>query len=339
MLETNASLLIWQLYTGEAALLTGGGWLLGQTSSVSSTILYPSASVQLPGCSVPSIGSFDLVGGSHVSFLTQDSPRPRITICGGGGERKDCLVLQNGGWARGVVDDLPDGRSLSASVGLDAGVYILGGLQTASSSVFLRANSSSWVQGPQLPVAMERGPCAAPISAHSFLIVYETYVYEFDTRVGEGLTSSSGWKEKTTWPQLQTARNNWPGCGVVGNLFVVAGGRNGGHYGDLFNLGYGNYLRSTEIINLDKKTIEYGGEMEKPRGFYHLLSIGGVLHALGGYYYVERRTNPFVELNGVPLADVEEFDEETGTWKTATSLSDKKQKYGGVAVNFDLLCG
>ena len=39
------------------------------------------------------------------------------------------------------------------------------------------------------------------------------------------------------------------------------------------------------------------------------------------------------------FADVEEFVEETGTWKPATSLSGGRSKYGGVAVNLDLICG
>ena len=177
-------------------------------NTLSSSVLYPG------GCSVPSMKS--RTRSSHVTFLTQESP-PRITICGGSSsnlaDKKDCLVLRNGGWREGELDDLPDNRFYSASARLDAGVFILGGWNTPSSSVFLRANSSTWVQGPQLPVQMGYGPCAAPISGHSFLIVYKTYVYEFDEF---GPTSSSGWKEKTTWPQLQVSRVQMPGCAVVG---------------------------------------------------------------------------------------------------------------------------
>ena len=155
-------------------MLTGGV----DSNDLSSSVLYPG------GCSVPSMESGRTY---HVTFLTQESP-PRITVCGGysttGRLKKDCLVLRNGGWREGELDDLPDRRYLSASARLDAGVFILGGDYTPSSSVFLRANSRNWEQGPQLPVAMKWGPCAAPISGHSFLIVYETYVYEFDTREG-----------------------------------------------------------------------------------------------------------------------------------------------------------
>lgn len=299
--ETNPYFSGWKPETGEAALLTGGED--GYNSYLSSSVLYPG------GCSVPSMESGRY---GHVTFLTQDFP-PRITTCGGNNNQRDCLVLKNGGWMGGEVDDLPDQRYLSASARLDVGVFILGGdSPSSSSSVFLRANSRSWVQGPQLPVAMKYGPCAAPISAHSFLIVYKTDVYEFDTRVG-GPTSSDGWK--TTWPQLQVSRKYQPGCAVLGtNRFIVAGGYNG------------NYLKSTEIINLETKTIEFGGEMEKPRGYFHLLSISGSIHALGGR-------------KGGSLADVEEFVEEPGTWKPATSLPGGRSQYGGLAVNLDLVCG
>jgi len=217
----------------------------------------------------------------------------------------------------GEVDDLPDRRYRSASARLDDGVFILGGRYTESSSVFLRANSRSWVQGPQLPVAMIWSPCAAPISAHSFLIVYGYDVYEFDTRV-DGPTSNDGWNP--TWPQLQVSRSEQPGCALLGtNLFIVAGG---------YDYDGNNVLKSTEIINLVTKTIEFGGEMEKPRYHFHLISISGSIHALGGW-----------NSNNGYLADVEEFVEETGTWKPATSLPGVRYVYGGLAVNLDLVCG
>ena len=89
-------------------------------------------------------------------------------------------------------------------------------------------------------------------------------------------------------------------------------------------------MKSTEIIDLRTRNITAGGGMEKPRGMFNLLSISGTLYALGGEYYDE---------DDHYLADVEEFVEETGTWKPATSLSGARSKYGGVAVNLDLICG
>ena len=203
----------------------------------------------------------------HVTFLTHDLP-PRIATCGGysGVYKRDCLVLQDGGWRGGKLDDLPDDRYLSATARVDAGVFILGGSWTSSSSVFLRANSRSWETGPQLPVSMRYGPCAAPISAHSFLIVYGTDVYEFDTKVG-GPTSNAGWGERGRWPQLQVSRRYWPGCAVFKNKFFVAGG--------VLD------LKSTEIIDLEKKEISLVGNMGKTRGMFHLLSIRGTIQHCG----------------------------------------------------------
>ena len=67
--------------------------------------------------------------------------------------------------------------------------------------------------------------------------------------------------------------------------------------------------------------------MEKKRAFFHLLSIDGNLFAVGG------------RDGGNYLADVEEFVEETGTWKPAKSLDGTRSNYGGVAVTKDLVCG
>ena len=119
---------------------------------------------------------------------------------------------------------------------------------------------------------------------------------------------------------IRYARTSWPGCAVVGNKFIVAGGVDD----------YYNDLKSTEIIDLHTRSIIAGGGMEKPRSYFHLLSIRGTLYALGGQNYDEIYSN---------LADVEEFVEETGTWKPATSLSGARSDYGGVAVNLDLICG
>ena len=141
-------------------------------------------------------------------------------------------------------------------------------------------------------------------------------MYEFDTRVA-GPTDDAGWKPKEKWPQLQVSKRRQPGCAVVKNMFIVAGGRDSG----------GNYFKSTEIIDMATKKKSFGEEMEKKRALFHLLSIDGNLFAVGG------------RDGGNYLADVEEFVEETGTWKPAKSLDGKRAFYGGVAVTRDLVCG
>ena len=91
-------------------------------------------------------------------------------------------------------------------------------------------------------------------------------------------------------------------------------------------------LKSTEIIDLEQRTIHFGSGMQKPRRLFHLLLISGTLHALGGRYYDGS--------NYHYLADVEEFVEESETWKPAKkSLPAGRSDYGGVAINRDLVCG
>ena len=87
---------------------------------------------------------------------------------------------------------------------------------------------------------------------------------------------------------------------------------------------------STEIIDIEKRTIVFGRDMDKPRSYFHLLSIGGKIFALGGHYY---------DGGSKYLSDVEKFVEKTGTWKPAKSLPGKRAYYGGVAVTIDLVCG
>ena len=78
---------------------------------------------------------------------------------------------------------------------------------------------------------------------------------------------------------IRYARTSWPGCPVVGNKFIVAGGEDKN----------GNSLKSTEIIDLRTRNITAGGGMEKPRGMFNLLSISGTLYALGGLHHDGKR--------------------------------------------------
>ena len=117
-------------------------------------------------------------------------------------------------------------------------------------------------------------------------------------------------------------RREQPGCAVLKKKFIVAGG----------SYGWNSYFKSTEIIDLEQRTIHFGSEMQKPRTSFHLLVISGTLHALGGTYY--DGSYPHY------LADVEEFVEDSETWKPANkSLPAGRRSYGVVAVNQDLVCG
>ena len=114
---------------------------------------------------------------------------------------------------------------------------------------------------------------------------------------------------------------NWPGCAVVNGKFIIAGG------------GGGPSLKTTDIIDLEQRTLSVAGEMAKTRMDFKLLSINGILFALAGNGYVpENNAHTYI-------AEVEEFVEETGTWKTATSLPGGRNNHGGVSVTKELVCG
>ena len=190
-------------------------------------------------------------------------------------------------------------------------------------SAFLAPGTINWVPGPRLPVGMV-GPCAAPISAHSFLIVHRRHVLEFDVRV-DGPTSFAGWREQWKWPQLQVVRTNQPGCAVLKTKFIVAGGHNDND---------GN-LRSTEIIDLERKTIHFAGGMHKPRAYFHLFAINGNVYAVGGNNY-----DALTTMTSNNLVNVEVFVEDEETWKPADKdLPGGRDSYGGVAIDQDFVCG
>ena len=285
---------------------------------LTSSVVYPN------NCMVPSMatGLRD-----HVTFLTEEVP-PRVASCGGWDDdhsnwrerSKKCLVLASGNWSTGLIDNLPDKRMNSASARLDEGVFLLGGRYTRSTSVFLPAGTRSWVSGPELPVTMRNGPCAAPISGRSFLIVYGKQVLEFDTEVA-GPRSSAGWRPRGKWPQMQVERTYQPGCAVLKTKFIVAGGSND----------VDGTLKSTEIIDLEQGTTYFASDMQRERSNFNFFVMSGNLYAFGGYNCVGGCHS---------LADVEEFVEDTESWKLADkNLPGGRSSYGGVAVNGDLVCG
>ena len=292
-------------------MLTGG---YNGGKALNSSMVFPT------NCDVPNMTT-GLT--EHVTFLTQDVPS-HVASCGGfrdNVETKKCAVLKNGAWSNDLLDDLPDYRSLSASVRLNAGVFILGGAQTTTTSLFLPAGTRTWVSGPKLREEMNVGLCAAPISSHSFLIVNNKDVREFDIWEA-GVTSPAGWKPQGRWPRLQVWRRS-SGCAVLKTKFFVAGGYDMEGY----------TLKSTEIIDIEQRTIHFASELQNPRFDFHLLVISANLYALGGRHFDMSNGFDYV-------ADVEEFIQETETWEpTNKNLSAGRYEFGGVVIDRDLVCG
>ena len=135
----------------------------------------------------------------------------------------------------------------------------------------------------------------------------------------ENPTSDDGWQEATKWPQLLTTRYFRPGCARIGMKIVIAGGSSGSIW---------TTHRSTEIVDIETRTIQYAGDLNTARRYFHILSITTAgserTFALGG--------------KG-PLDSVEELDPDTWTWNTIPEkLAEIKGFFGAVALPRSLVC-
>merc|ERR1712228_676503 len=258
-----------------------------------------------PSCSSPP--PLPSTREAHQTFKTSD-PTPLIASCGGytrGGYTASCLVLdlENQRWDESRMGNLTTPRAAGAVVELKQGVLFLGGEGSATSettSDFLATGSLQWQQGPRLPQAMYYF-CAVPVSPTKFLTINGDKIHEFDAAIA-GPTSEEGWRDSTLWPTLKTNRYNTPGCANIGNKVIVAGGSNSGV----------GALQSTLVLDIRTRTISTGGDMASPRRSFHLATIsrggGETTFALGGY-------SGYTFLNSV-----EEWEEESSTWKAAGNL-------------------
>ena len=213
-----------------------------------------------------------------------------------------------------MMGDLPQPRGFAAPVTIEnVGTYLIGGYSSSMkrTSNFLGAGSTEWVAGPALPVNMYRG-CAVSISQLSFLIIYGNDIREYQVDITDP-TSSSGWQSASKFPQLQTFRGSQPGCSKIGDKVVIAGSSGSG------------WGRSTEVLHLSNSTITYAGDMNSPRGYFHMATITmngqQALFAFGGYS------------DGPILNSVEQFNTNNNTWTLApTNMEEARFYFGAAAV-------
>ena len=301
------------------AVITGGK---NDDVRHSSNEVFPSTS----DCSIPSLPE----GISHHALFTTAEPAQRLAVCGGTIETS-CLVLdkERGTWDGSTLGPLPQKRNHHTAVTLkNIGSYLIGGWSYGNPSTtdFLPAGEQQWISGPQPPVNMYL-PCAVVIGDKKFLGISGSNIREYQVDI-DNPTSDDGWQEATRWPQLQggmgdhVGRWDWPGCAKVADKVVIAGGSSGGpHYAA---------LRSTEILDLETRTIRKAGDLTTARRWFHIITIttNGIetTFALGGraYYFID---------------SIEEFDLDTLTWKTTSAkLAAKKGYYGAVAFPKSLVC-
>ena len=212
-------------------------------------------------------------------------------------------------------------RNNGAVVELNQGVLFLGGLYGSATSKttsdFLATGSLQWQQGPRLPQAMTSF-CAVPVSPTKFLTINGDKIHEFDAAIA-GPTSEEGWRDSTLWPTLKTSRTDTPGCAKHGNKVILAGGDSGRRV-----------LQSTLVLDITTRTISTGGDMASPRMWFNLATIsrggGDTTFALAGYSGSEL------------LNSVEEWEEESSTWKAAGNLDTPRDSFGVVTIPKNLIC-
>ena len=296
----------------DTVLLMTGGYNSGRLS----TEIYPAVS----GCSPPALpeGRY-----GHSTFATTGAS-PKLVTCGGYNEgwTASCLVMTKQGWSDSMIGQLPQPRAYHAAVSMEnIGTYLIGGFSVnmRKTTDFLGEASTEWVAGPDIPVDMHQ-PCAVKISNQSFLIIQNTDIREYEVDITDP-TSDSGWQSATKWPQLQTSRYSQPGCSKIDNHIVIAGGWSSGQY-----------LQSTEVLDLKTNSLMYAGELNSPRSNFHMATITRdgqqLILAFGG------ETTGTTALNSV-----EQFNPSNNTWTLApTGMEEARSQFAAVVVPTTMVC-
>ena len=314
------------LFPGDSVLLITGGYT--ERGYTGSTEVFPSIS----GCSSPP--PLEWWGrANHQTFKTSD-PTPLIASCGGwiGHYAASCLVLdlENQRWDgtgrfRSRMGRLTTPRNNGVVVELNQGVLFLGGLYGSATSKttsdFLATGSLQWQQGPRLPQDMYQF-CAVPVTESRFITINGDKIHEFDAAIA-GPTSEEGWRDSTLWPTLETWRDGHS-CTKHGNKVILAGGRNRDR----------EYLQSTLVLDITTRTISTGGDMAAPRRFFNLATIsrggGETTFAIAGYTGYSSGSEY--------LNSVEEWEEESSTWKAAGNLDTARTRFGVVTIPKNIIC-
>ena len=89
--------------------------------------------------------------------------------------------------------------------------------------------------------------------------------------------------------------------------------------------------RSTEVLNLETRTIEYAQDLNTPREYFHVVTTTTegveITFALGGYDF------------SIYLDSVEELDLETLIWRESPlNLVERRYQFGAVELPKSLVC-
>merc|ERR1712083_492371 len=115
-------------------------------------------------------------------------------------------------------------------------------------------------------------------------------------------------------------------CAKHGDKVIVAGGKGGG------------YLQSTEVLDITTRTISTGGDMASPRSYFNLATIsrggGDTTFALAG----RSVSYTLYTSSSEQLNSVEEWEEESSTWKAASNLDTARYLFGVVTIPKKIIC-
>merc|ERR1711953_1025832 len=109
-------------------------------------------------------------------------------------------------------------------------------------------------------------------------------------------------------------------CTKHGDTVILAGGEGGGY----------NALRSTLVLDITTRTISTGGDMATPRMAFSLATIsrggGEITFAIAGWS------------GSTHLNSVEEWEEESSTWKAAGNLDTARTGFSVVTIPKNIIC-
>ena len=203
----------------------------------------------------------------------------------------------------------------------DTGVYLFGYFRYSESesessvvavgSVLLRPGATSWVSEPSLREYRSQlsSSCIVHLPGQSSLLVIHS-----SQQVWEYSLESKTWAPKDTWPLLLEKRVGCK-CSVIGDTVIVVGGR-----------GRADRI-STEVINISKKTIRFGGDLRTERNDPALVTLNNILYAIGGSGQDANRD----------IVDV--WMEETKEWRPVEGGLEEKRIYPvALVVPLDVVC-
>ena len=282
-----------------------------------SSEIYPPIS----SCSIPPLPE---ARSRHASFVTTGTNQ-KVTLCGGSlgsSITSSCLVLdiENQRWEEHVIGKMTMSRWYHAAVSVESvGTYLIGGFSTnmKTTTEFLKEGKSEWVSGPTIPAEMDL-PCAIRITQLSFLVIHNHDIREYQVDIADP-TSLLGWQSANKWPRLQSRRTRNPGCSVINNQVVIAGGWSGSD------------LRTTEVVNISTRSISSSGDMTSPRAYLQMvtntLAGSSTVFAFGGW------------LGGPTLDSVEMFHASNNSWTLAPSkMQQGRAMFGATVIERAILC-